>query len=241
MGKIIYKLFFEFFGCVMLGCFLNYSRMDSKNSGINVFHLPLLCWLPYAFAWKVSGGHLNPAVTLANMLRMDGEFKVIEGLLYMPVQFLGMWGGIMFAWWQNRDAGRLVIFDYQASNPWYEEAMAMELVCSFVFVLVHLLQQRESTAMSENAAFQTLTVGSFYGAIVYISAYRTGGSLNPAYGLAQTLADLADDGHDFAMEYTYIYVLFPLIGAIIAWALYQFIYVKAFEEPIDKDEIENKM
>lgn len=53
----------------------------------------------------------------------------------------------------------------------------------------------------------------------------TGGSLNPAIGLAINLTMLFDS-YPGAMNWVWIYLIFPFVGALLSIIFYQFIYLK---------------
>lgn len=41
------------------------------------------------YAGRFTGGHFNPAVTLAHMLKRKNRLKPIQGFLYFAAEFLG--------------------------------------------------------------------------------------------------------------------------------------------------------
>jgi glycerol uptake facilitator-like aquaporin len=228
----------EFIGCVLLGYFINiakysYMTLTGSTNPMLIFLNLFLVWLPYAFAYRVSGGHLNPAITIVNMLRMDGNFNWKYGLAYIPVQILGHMGGIFLGWWYFRSAGELQIYkEVLTDEDWYLEAFSMEVFAGLIFALIFLLQSNHMTAASPSMLWQTLIISFTWVATYFWSYRRTGGSNNPAYGIAQTVVDAFDDGNKHSITYIWLYIICPIIGALIAWALYQFVYVKAHEQPV---------
>ena len=60
-------------------------------------------WILTIFCWKISSAQLNPAVTLAFMVRRDSKkLHFSMGLLIMAAQFAGAFGGALlmafFSW-----------------------------------------------------------------------------------------------------------------------------------------------
>lgn len=242
-GKLLLlQLAHEFLGCMFLGAFLNVTwQTFALANVIDMLVLAFLVWLAYAFAYRVSGGHLNPAITVVNMCRLDGTFNWVQGLAYIPIQFLGHCAGIFFAWWVMRAPGELKIYKDATTNEyWYAEAVGQEVAAGFIFALIHLLQTNATTAISHNQLFQSALIAFTFAALYYWSHLRTGGSNNPAFGLANCLLDVFDDGDDDSMKFAWIYVVCPVVGALLAWPLYQFVYVKAHEQPVVQ-EARNKV
>ena len=81
-------LIFEFMGTFFLAC--------AYESLINM-QLFLAFFILLLFSARISGSHYNPAVTLAFMFRRDtGQFSKSLGILYIIVQFLGAFCGVLW-------------------------------------------------------------------------------------------------------------------------------------------------
>lgn len=83
----LFELIYEFLGSIALALFINVMYT-------NVFFkilFPIILIIPYALAWRVSRAHLNPAITLVNLLRRDVKFNIIQFFGYIAVQVLGHW------------------------------------------------------------------------------------------------------------------------------------------------------
>jgi glycerol uptake facilitator-like aquaporin len=236
-----FALLHEFIGCVIFGAALNIARqrfqMGLGFDNTLMFGLLFIVWLVYSFSYNVSGGHLNPAITIANVLRMDGSFNVVWGIAYIFAQVFGFGGGIFIGWWYWRQAGSLKVYREPITNEyWLLESFFMELFATLFFTLTFLLQTNPKTSTSNHGLWHTMLIAFTWVATFIWSQRRTGpefgGSNNPAYGFAQMMLDLWDDGHSVAFQHAWIYIAAPLVGSVIAWALYQFVYVKAHEMPI---------
>lgn len=222
---IIWPLIFEFIGSTCLGTFVNVM----KRSGLTIVMLPLLAAVPHIFCWRVSRAHLNPAVSLANLLRRDTKFNFPMFIVYLFAQSGGHICGLMLSWWFYRNPGRMVLWKDAGGQEQYHEGLSMEFFGSLIFILIHLLSTHYVTSLSANWGVNALVVGTFYGALVYWGQLLAGGSFNPAFGAAQNLTDLWDTGSDEAIEDVWVYVAMPFIAALVAWPIYEFIYRNAYE------------
>lgn len=229
-GKLIFQAIIELVGCLILGIVLSIGKMDAFIAGV----LPFLAWIPYMICWKISHAHLNPAVTLVCLLRKDyKDFGIVEGILYMLAQFTGFFLSNFLVWWFVRDVGNLNL--WERKDKWqFSEAIGMETVGSFIFILFHTLQLNKQTSLSGNTGLNALVVGTFYGALVYWSYSTTGGSLNPFYGAAKNFVDPMDTGDDKSIENLWVYVIFPFVAALMVWPFYEFIYKKAYNDKDNK-------
>lgn len=141
-----------------------------------------------------------------------------------------MMSGIFLAWWYMRTPGHLKVFhEASTSDDWYIEAIAQEFFGGVILVLVHLLTTNPLTTITRNMLWHTALISFTYVSLFWWSILRTGGSLNPAYGLAQTFISMLDTGDGREMKFVWIYVLAPIIGGVVSWVLYEFVYVKAYE------------
>jgi glycerol uptake facilitator-like aquaporin len=230
IGKVMYQAIAEFLGCLILGVVVTGAKMSGANT---LTLLPLIAWIPYMLAWRISNSHLNPAVTLVQILRKDYEFGLVEGILYMLAQFAGFLLSNLLVWWFYRDVGTLNIWKFQ--GDWrFSEASGMEFFGSLFFILVHTLQLSKSTSVSFNWGVNSFVVGSFYGALIWWSMTVTGGSFNPSYAFAKQIVDSFDTGDDKSINHIWVYVLWPFLAAPVAWGLYEFIYKKAYEDGDNK-------
>lgn len=222
-----WPFWYELIGSICLGTFVNVM----KKTGLQNLLLPFIWFAAHSIAWRVSRAHLNPAVSLANLLRRDTGFNFGHFLVYIIAQFGGFVLGLMLSWWFYRNPGRMVIWKGSSGDPQYHEACAMEFFGSLGFILIHMLSTHSKTALSANWGINCLVVGSFYGALVYWGQSYPGGSFNPAFGFAQNITDLWDSGDDESVEFIWIYVVFPFAAALAAWPIYEFIYRPAYEAP----------
>ncbi len=174
------------------------------------FGLALLAAL-YAVG-EVSGGHFNPAVSLAIFLNRAMTLTDLIG--YWIAQFAGaILGSAFVAYLTSRGAVGTFTTTNPASGLSDVEAFVAEVIFTTVFVWVifgvvkghHLPRQ----------AF--LAVSLVLAGIHYIGVPLTGASVNPARSFAPFVVgeDVLDRGS------IWIYLLAPLVGAVIGWGLYK--------------------
>ena len=159
----------------------------------------------------VSGGHFNPAVTLAMLL--DGRTSFGDAIGYWIGQFAGAGVAslvVMAASSQDAVAG---------TNTTYETlstAILMEIALTTVFIWV-ILSVTLRAANHAPAAIALTLVGAHYAGIPF-----SGASLNPArsFGPAVVSGDVGQ---------LWVYIVFPLVGGIVAWGLHRLFPVETAE------------
>ncbi len=159
------------------------------------------------FAGVVSGGHFNPAVTIAAFA--DKRIDMGNAVLYIVAQVAG---GI---------AAALVlgaIFDQQAvktvitapgSGITDIEALILETLFTAVFLAVIL------TVTRRTAAYAAFVIPAALVVIHFALVPFTGSSVNPARSIGPALV-----GGDVAA--LWIYLVGPVVGGLIGWAVYRY-------------------
>jgi MIP family channel proteins len=155
----------------------------------------------------VSGGHFNPAVTIAAVI--DKRLDAATGTGYVASQLIG---GIAAA------AVVLVLFDQKAvastiTHPGNGiddlKAVVIEAIFTAIFLLVILVSTKKAPTQAAFAIPLTLMVIHF--AIVPF----TGSSVNPARSIASAVV-----GGDLTS--LWVYIVGPVIGAVVGWAVYRY-------------------
>lgn len=106
----------------------------------------------------------------------------------------------------------------------------MEAVCTFLFVLVFLIQQDEKTRFSSDPAKNSLFLSIAYGSCVLLTYPISKGPLNPFIGTAVCFTDLFNSGGEKAIEFVWIYASAPFIGAIVSVFFYELVYKRVVVE-----------
>jgi aquaporin Z len=135
---------------------------------------------------QYSGGHFNPAVTLAVWMR--GRLAKGEVLPYMGAQILGatiaaLIGSFLLGALGKSDA-------ISAGHPEFVSAVVAEFLGTFALVWVFL--NVSTTKSNENNAFYGLAIGFTVLAMVYALGPISGGAFNPAVAVGISITRMAN-------------------------------------------------
>ena len=144
---------------------------------------------------KISGAHINPAVTIA--LALVKKFKWKNVLPYIVSQIVGAMLAsvlVMTIFPSNKLLG--------ATLPSVSviECFVIELALTFILMI---------GVLRAPGRYSGVIIGSIVGLEAYFAGKFTGASMNPARSLAPALVS----GHT---EYLWIYLTAPVLGAVIA-------------------------
>ena len=170
------------------------------------FGLALLAGL-YAFG-EISGGHFNPAVSLAMFL--SGRLEVPTMIGYWISQFLGaiLASLAILAAFSQDDVASTVT---AATNSW--DAFWLELLLTTIFVLVILQSSRSQRVFGTALIAIPLTLVA-----IHLAAIPTSGSsVNPVRSLGPAI--VGNEWGDL-----WIYLTAPLLGGAIASFIHNFLY-----------------
>lgn len=163
----------------------------------------------------VSGGHFNPAVTLAMFL--DKRTSGVDLVGYWIGQFVGaILASLVLAIVVSRD----IVANTVTTHPALDLGITSELILTTIFVLVILASTRTAPATAGIAISLTLVVVHFAG-IPF-----SGASVNPARSFAPAVVGGNLTG-------LWVYLVFPLLGGVVAWGLWQFFQPGAHQIEID--------
>ncbi len=203
--------------------FLSIGFLSALGAGAMV-GIPLLT-VPFGFGLgllvaiyavgHVSGGHFNPAVTLAMFL--DRRTSGTDLVGYWIAQFVGA------------TLASLAILTVTSSGAVASTATAfgdgdtglaflVELVLTTAFILVILASTKTAPATAGMAISLALVAVHFAG-IPF-----TGASVNPARSFGPALVGQVYGG-------LWLYIVVPLLGAVVAWGLWQLFQPGAVDAP----------
>lgn len=168
----------------------------------------------YTFG-SVSGGHVNPAVSLAACL--SGKMEVSECIKYIVSQFLGGIVGaavLVMLFNSNTSLGANGFGELSALGTVWYRALAVETIATTVFVLVVLCV----TSKKETSAMSGLLIGLALTVVHIFAIPFTGTSVNPARSFGPALFT-----GGVALEQVWLFIVAPLCGAVIAALIYKYL------------------
>jgi glycerol uptake facilitator len=212
---------------VVAACLLR--RTKAENSGwmvITTGWAMAVAMAVYA-AGKISGGHINPAVTLA--LAAVGKFAWKDVPAYLAAQFLGAFLGAVLVWlvyyphWRETEGGteKLAVF---STVPAIRNPLAnlfTEITGTAVLLFGVLAITADSGAAASGLA--PLLIGLLVWSIGLSLGAPTGYAINPARDLgprlAHALLPIPKKGSS-DWSYSWIPVIGPLVGGVVGAAVY---------------------
>lgn len=189
------------------------------------FGLAITC-LAYAVG-TISGGHMNPAVTLSMMLTRN--ITITRGLFYIVAQFVGgiIGGATVHAVTNNSTAGYVSGITLEESiSPqagFGFEMVGTLLLLTVVFNVAVWTSEPLSTDLSGStiAALAPVPIGFAVLVVHLVLGPYTGCGINPARVIGSIIFDkdvLAGGSHTLA--HLYIYFVGPFTASIVAPLIY---------------------
>jgi len=216
IAELVGTFFLVFFITSVVTLFVatgNQAQFGSDYAVIGLVHAFLLFGLIAIFG-GVSGGHFNPAVTVAvaALRRIDP----IDAAVYILAQLSGAVLGALLTKGLLLDEGRaghygaVQVSSLLGSNF---QGFVVEGIGALVLVLAVVAVALGSKAKRDWAP---LVIGTTLGFIVMVGGPLTGGSFNPARWFGPALVDNHWGG-------VWPYLLGPLVAALIGAALFRYV------------------
>jgi aquaporin Z len=156
----------------------------------------------------ISGGHFNPAVTVAAVL--DGRLDPLTGVGYVVSQLIGGIGAAAFVLTMSSQAAVAGTATVPGNGINDIQAVVIELVFTAFFIAVILTSTKKAPTQAGFVIPLTLLVIHF--AIVPF----TGSSVNPARSIASAVIGARYDS-------LWVYIVAPVLGAAVGWAVYRYL------------------
>lgn len=189
---------------------------------------------------RISGCHINPAVSLGCLLTKRMTLK--EFVVYVISQIIGgfIGGVLIFGIFKMVPNVELVgdacnnIVGYAANGYTVGGVFAaliaeIVLTCIFVFVILHVTDGKEETGK-----FAGIIIGLTLTLVHLVGIGITGTSVNPARSIATAFAALIFNGTTDALAQVWVFIVAPLLGAVLAAVLYK-VFNKNNVEKEDKE------
>ena len=183
-----------------------------------VFGLTVMICI-YVFG-KISGAHLNPAVTIG--LLVTKNIALIDSIYYIVAQVIGACLGSL-ALYLCLGASAVTIGGLGATAPGlgvsYMQAMFAEFLGTFFLMMVVM-----GVAVDKKAepGFAGISIGMTVAAVIAVLGAFTGASINPARTFGPYLMDTLLGGANL-WTYFPIYLVGPILGAICAAFAYAYL------------------
>lgn len=176
----------------------------------------------YAFG-HISGAHINPAVTIAMMVTKNINVK--NGAGYIGSQIVGAIVAAFAHMMILPEAGAKVNFGTQGGPSEFlnfsaASGLGVEIILTFFLVTTIFMAAVHRKAAAGMAG---LAIGGMIFLIHLVGVPLTGASVNPA----RTLGPAIVSGY---WDFHWIYWVGPIVGAVIAGLIMQYVYVKKAEK-----------
>ena len=206
MAEFIGTFALIFFGCGSMIIYELNPSLISPDSIPIIFGLVIAVMI-YVFG-HISGAHFNPAVSI--IFYLNKSIKTKELYAYMTVQIIGAVGASLahkFFFGDNHSFGMTI------NRLTITQGFIFEILIT-IFLIVTIM----SVAIDQRSSKSI--IGISIGGIVAICSFMagpfTGASMNPARSIGPAVVASNLDG-------IMIYIMGPIIGAIIGFFLYKII------------------
>jgi len=229
LAELIGTFLLVFFITTVIVLFLStgeQAQFGTDFAVIGLVHAFLLFGLVVMFG-VVSGGHFNPAVTLAAMAIK--RISAIDGVIYMLAQFSGGVLGALLCKGLLLDEGRAThygaatVSPLLAGNP---QGAIIEAIGTFCLVLVILAAVFSKKSFKDWAP---LAIGTTLGFIVMVGGPLTGGAFNPARWFGPALV-----GNEWGGVWPYL--VGPIVGSLLAAVVFKFVLEAGGPAPTESPE-----
>jgi len=242
-NSLVRNFLAEFLGTFALVLFGDGAVAQSALGGSNYGGFLSICFgyglalmIGILISGGVSGGHLNPAVTLT--MAMLGKLKPIEIPGYMLGQFLGAFFAALCVWGNyadmiritegNDDSYSMVTAGIFASYPNTSElstaTLAMDQILGSAMLLVIILAVTDSRNMKVTSGLVPLLIGLGLTAIHLSFGLNAGAAINPARDFSPRLLSFIAGWPKETFEafdyWFWIPLLMPFIGGPLGGLMY---------------------
>ena len=204
------------------------ARMSQSQAGLIEVALAhgLILGVMVSALMRISG-HFNPAVTLG--ILATRRIEAMMAGLYIVAQTLGAIAGAYAlkaaysaaTFGATRGGGLTIALDVSAGQAFLLEGIATFFLVFVVFGTVVDLR---------GPKIGGLAIGFVVAADILAIGPLTGGSMNPARSFGPAVAS-------GIYEAQLLYLIAPVVGALVAGLLYEYLFMRRGREPVDHGEL----
>jgi aquaporin Z len=160
---------------------------------------------------KISGCHINPAITLG--VWMSGRMNGRDAAAYMVFQVIGALVGSAILWALASGSGSTTTLT--GANAFADGALLRALVAEVVFTFVFVLVVLGTTSSGAHGKFAGLAIGLALVLVHIVCIPITGTSVNPARSIGPAVFE-AVGGSWRALSQLWLFIAAPLAGGALA-------------------------
>jgi MIP family channel proteins len=217
------KLLVEAIGVLMLvfigaGAVVSSQLLSASYNSLLIIAIAngMALALAVTFAMNISGGHINPAVTIAALVTK--KISLQDGVAYILAQLAGgIVGGLLLVIVLPAVLGIPVHYGSPSLGAGVSvmNGIALEAVMTFflVFVVFGTVIDKRAPKVAGFAIGLTVLLD------VLVGGSFTGAAMNPARAIGPMIAS------GFFANW-YVYIIGPVIGAVVAGLLYEYLVIK---------------
>lgn len=216
------KLGMEAFGAFIL--------VLTASTGGNPVAIGLSLAIMVYLGGNISGGHYNPAVSLAVCLR--GKLAKADLIPYIIAQVIGGVAAALIAFLISHVAPHIEVAGFEDTigrrYTYIHGAMLSEFI--YTFLLAFTVLTVATTKKHANNQYYGLCIGG----VVIVAATAvgsvSGGAFNPAVGLSKSIVGLFGGSEKAAaIQWFWIYLVFPMLGGFCAALAFKFFHPDEIE------------
>ena len=190
---------------------------------------------------RISGCHINPAVSLGCLLTK--KMNVKEFFAYVGSQILGGVCGALSIFGIFKMSGYPTGASHNACNYAVRygiegltagtiiASLLVEIVLTTIFVYTILNVTDEKSATGKKGG---IIIGLTLTLVHLVGIPLTGTSVNPARSIATAISDVVYNGNLEALSQVWMFIVAPLVGALLAVLLFKCLHKEKKEDSQDK-------
>lgn len=213
LGEIVGTFFLIFLGC---------GGVNGMGANVDFVHVAFAFGIGiggtvHLFS-DISGGHLNPAVSLA--LFVARKVSLIRAVVYIIAQFIGGFLGALILWALCEQTPGVTML---GANVNVGQGFFFEFFGT-LFLVLTVLATTNSKRGFAGSYLQPLSIGLaiFVAHLVLIAPTQCG--INPVRGIVMNIVS------NRVESYIWIYIIAPLCASIVGGVFYEFVFDKHYKK-----------